>query len=140
MTEQVGEAVLVVAAGGEHDLSTVDALREEINASFDLGTGIIADLSAVTFIDARTLGALLDAHAHAEATRGSWFAVVAPAGSVVARVFQVTRADRVLTVFETCPAAVAWCRAREPGNSTRGDPRDAVRPRSRSAGPGTGFT
>jgi hypothetical protein len=83
VTEQAGEAVLVVVARGEHDLSTVDALREEINAAFELGSGIIADLSAVTFIPGRR------------------FAVVAPFESVVARLFQVTRADRVLAVFES---------------------------------------
>jgi anti-anti-sigma factor len=119
VTEQAGEAVLVVVARGEHDLSTVDALREEINAAFELGSGIIADLSAVTFIDARTLGALLEAHAHAEASPGRRFAVVAPFESVVARLFQVTRADRVLAVFETWRAAAAWCRTTEPGNPER---------------------
>jgi hypothetical protein len=101
VTEQAGEAVLVVVARGEHDLSTVDALREEINAAFELGSGIIADLSAVTFIPGRR------------------FAVVAPFESVVARLFQVTRADRVLAVFETWRAAAAWCRTTEPGDPER---------------------
>jgi len=112
VTEHVDAAVVVVAQG-EHDVSTVDALRAEIDAAFELGSGITADLSAVTFIDASTLRAVLDACARAEATPGTRFAVVAPVESVVARLFRMTRADRTLTVFETCPAAAAWCRATE---------------------------
>lgn len=109
-TEQADQKLWFVALEGEHDLSTCGALRQECDRVFELGTCLIVDLSAATFIDSSILGELVASHRRAEGDEHEGFAVVAPSGSAADRLFSLTRASHLLTVFQSPEEAAGWCR------------------------------
>ena len=55
----------LVVLGGEHDLNSADQLRETFNQSLAHCDHLIVDLSATEFIDASTIGVLMEARQHA---------------------------------------------------------------------------
>ena len=55
----------LVVLGGEHDLNSADQLRETFNQSLAHCDHLIVDLSATGFIDASTIGVLMEARQHA---------------------------------------------------------------------------
>lgn len=112
-TEQTDQGLWVVALEGEHDLSTCDGLRRELDLIFELSTCLVIDLSVTTFIDSSILGELVSRHRRAADQTGDRFAVVAPPGSAADRLFRLTAADEILTVLPSRAAAVEWCRTTE---------------------------
>jgi len=109
VTEQVDRESWVVALEGEHDLSTCDALQRECDRIFELGTCLIVDLSAATFVDSSILGALVSSHRRAENEEREGFAVVAPPGSAGDKLFRLAGAYQMLTIFQSRTDAVEWC-------------------------------
>lgn len=55
----------LVVVGGEHDLNSADELRQTFDQSLAHCDHLIVDLSATEFIDASTIGVLMDARRHA---------------------------------------------------------------------------
>jgi anti-sigma B factor antagonist len=105
VTEELENDCWVVSLVGEHDLSTRDKLDSVLADVLATGATVIVDLSAATFIDSSTLAVLI--HAFQQADPAEHFAVVAPAGSLVARLFALTGMDQLpLRRYETRSAAL----------------------------------
>lgn len=106
------DGVSVVTLRGEHDLSSVDAVRAGMAGS---GTGVVADLSEVTFIDSSILGVLVECSQDSRP-----FAVAAPPSSSpeVQRLLELTGLAGRLPVHDSLPEAVAAVA----GASPSGDP------------------
>ncbi len=84
-----------IAVRGELDLSTVSALRHDVDEMLDRGAAsIVVDLSRLTFVDSSGLHALL---AFAERARREDFSLELVEGPAdVMRVFELTRTLQVL--------------------------------------------
>lgn len=100
----------VVAAGGELDLATAPALRQQLQHEARHTRGqVIADLAGVTFIDASGLGALIAADRRARGFGGGLrLAACAP------KVIRLLRAARLDRRFPSYPAVEAAARAFTP--------------------------
>ena len=108
-TTHLGAALWLLRLEGEHDVSTVARLREAIEGVFAQGTCVVLDLSQATFVDSSVLGELIRAHNRVAATRDEKLAVVAPASSAAARLFDLTGVDDTwFPRFESRTDALAW--------------------------------
>ena len=99
--EKVGESGWIVALDGEHDISTVAALQDELAAIFALGTTLLIDLTAATFIDSSILAQLILAQRRVDQNDGEHLAVVAPAGGPAARLIDLVGVGRLFAIFQT---------------------------------------
>ena len=93
----------VVSLAGELDLSTIPTLEARLLEKVRNPTGVVVDLTRLSFIDSSGIGLLIKAHRAAEG--GRLHTVVAP-GSQVERVFELAGIDRVLPVFALRDEAV----------------------------------
>jgi anti-sigma B factor antagonist len=101
ITAEPLEDARLVRAAGEIDVSTVDALRRELDAGREEAVTVLLDLSAVSFIDSSGLQLLLDA-SHSSTVCDWAFFIVRPS-AVVQRLIQVSRTADLLTIAD--PAA-----------------------------------
>jgi anti-sigma B factor antagonist len=101
----------VIAVQGEADMATAVKFNESFFDAARAGTRqVVADLSAVQFIDSSMLNALDVSHRRMVRDRGR-FAVVC-AGPRVARVLELTGLGQIIQVFESRDAALAHVRQR----------------------------
>lgn len=98
--------VLVVRIGEKRlDASRAPLFKEEIAARIERGySQIVLDLSSVEFIDSSGLGAIVSCLKRL-GPRGNLS--VAGASGAVAKLFALTRMDRVFSLHDTADAAVA---------------------------------
>jgi anti-sigma B factor antagonist len=99
--------VRVVALVGEHDLSTVDRLSDEIDRQFREVSHVVVDLTRATFVDSTVVCALAlggEAARHRSACR---FAVVASRDSFVRKVFDMVDLRSLMPIYETLEEALA---------------------------------
>ena len=95
----------LVVLGGEHDLNSADQLRETFNQSLAHCDHLIIDLSATEFIDASTIGVLMEARQHAiELDRK--FSVVLGTEPIVERLLEVSGVLPLLDVAPTVERAL----------------------------------
>lgn len=95
----------VLSPRGGLDLATAPALRAGGLQALMSADDIVVDLSAVELMDSVALGVLLGLDRRCRDRGGELrIVVVAPA---VRRVFEVTRTDRLLTLFGDLDAALA---------------------------------
>jgi stage II sporulation protein AA (anti-sigma F factor antagonist) len=99
------ETVWVLALEGEHDLSTSQTLRAELEAVYAHGTKVAVDLSEATFLDSSILQALYDGLRMAQEKAEDGLAVVAPPGSCAERILQLVGFDQVLPVYASLAVA-----------------------------------
>jgi len=104
--DRVGATAWIVELTGEHDLSTVGGLQEELAAIFAQGTSIVIDLSSVTFMDSSVLRELIVAQRRADSDDGEDVAIVAPAGGFAARLIALAGAGSMFSVHQTRTAAL----------------------------------
>jgi anti-anti-sigma factor len=90
---------------GEHDLATVDALREQFSSVPDAGP-LVIDLSDTAFLDSSILGAIVEAHSRI-ADAGGRFGLVVPEGSFAARLVELAGLSDRLPVYRSRAEAVA---------------------------------
>jgi len=90
------DAATVLAVSGEIDLATAPDLQQALAAASG-AEHVVADLSAVTFMDSTGLRVLISAH-EAASTAGHKLSLVAPEG-MVTKVLRITGVDRELNVF-----------------------------------------
>jgi anti-sigma B factor antagonist len=96
----------VIHLDGELDLASVSSLRSVLGAaSEDEGSGLILDLSDVSFIDSTGLGAIIEADALVH-RHGGRLAVIAPRGTAASELLTLTGLRRRLSVYETRSAAL----------------------------------
>lgn len=93
----------IVAAQGELDLHTAPRLAAALAPHVDAGEWVIADLTAVTFMDSSGVAVLVNALAAARGT-GAELVVVAPEPRV-RRVLAITGLDGMLPVHDSLAAA-----------------------------------
>jgi anti-sigma B factor antagonist len=91
--------VVVVVLGGEHDLASAPELEHTLGRCLDAFPHVIVDLSAATYIDSSTIGALLDAKRRAD-DGGHRFNLVLGTAPVVERILEITG---VLPTLHTVP-------------------------------------
>lgn len=97
--------VNVVVISGEHDLSTVDVLRERLGAVLAEGRPFVIDLGAATFIDSAVLGVLVSTHDQAVAA-GIPVGFVAGRSHTVRKIVDLTGLDAVLPIAPSRAGAV----------------------------------
>lgn len=100
---------LVIAPQGPIDQASADAFRAELesrlSACAEAGTPLIVDFSGVSYISSVGLRVLMLAQRQAEAQKGRLG--VAALTPVVNEVFEISRFNLVLRVFDSVEAAVA---------------------------------
>lgn len=98
--------VVVVEVGGDLDVQTGPALREELYALAAQGEAdVVLDLSRVGFLDSSGLGVLVGGLKRMRASQGSLR--LAGCTAAVADVLNLTGLNRVFLMFEDVPSAVA---------------------------------
>jgi anti-sigma B factor antagonist len=103
--ERHGDILLLRVTEARLDAGRAPALREELLRRIDEGHGrIVLDLSATQFMDSSGLGALVSAVKRL-GTRGTL--AIAGAQGPVARLFALTRMDRVFSLHPSAEAALA---------------------------------
>jgi len=96
----------VISLRGEVDIYTAPRLKEGLLELLDGGaTGVVVDLSGVTFIDSTALGVLIGGVRRLHDAGGRMALVVAT--RPVERVLTITGLDRVFSIHGTREAAVA---------------------------------
>jgi anti-anti-sigma factor len=98
-------ATWIVALTGEHDLYNARDLEETLAETLTTGEPVIVDLTATTFAESATLGAIISATTCAEM---QGLAIVLPEDGPVARVFDLVHASAVLPTFHDLDAARRW--------------------------------
>jgi anti-sigma B factor antagonist len=93
---------VVVEVGGELDLYTAPSFRESVLEATNDGTPprVIVDFHRLGFIDSSGLGAIVACLKNVR-ERGGDLTLVAPEGSSLRRLLDLTGLDRVLTIHET---------------------------------------
>ncbi len=103
------DEVRVITLHGPIDVSSAMALRDLLGAQIDSPAArVLVDLTDVALIDSSGIGILVTAHRRA-AGQGAAFALAGPSGAV-ARVFAMTRTNKLLTIHETAEEGVAALR------------------------------
>jgi anti-sigma B factor antagonist len=103
------DGVKVVRLKGPIDVSSSMSLRELLGAQIDSASArVLLDLSDVALIDSSGIGILVTAHRRAEG-QGAKFALAGASGTV-ARVFEMTRTNKLLAIHETVDDGVAALR------------------------------
>jgi anti-sigma B factor antagonist len=96
----------LVSLQGEVDIYTAPRLKERLTELLDAGvTGLVVDLTDVTFIDSTALGVLIGGVRRLHEVEGHMALVVAT--RPVERVLTLTGLDRVFTIHATRDAAVS---------------------------------
>ncbi len=93
---RLGESLWLITLRGEHDLSTVPALRAAFARVEATGTTAIVDLTEITFIDTAVLGVLI-----VERGRGENLLLVARTGGEGRRLLDLVGLRSLFRVFET---------------------------------------
>jgi anti-anti-sigma factor len=96
----------VVAPTGELDISNVDELRTEILRAAHDSDVVVADLSAVAYIDSSTINVLLIVTDDMRSRRGD-LRVVAPTGGRARRILDISGVNSALSVYEALDDALA---------------------------------
>ena len=94
----------VVVLAGELDLSSIPGVERQLLGQVGAKTGLVVDLTGVTFIDSSGIALLIRA-SHAVGEGGTFNVVTAP-GSQVDRVFRLAGVAQALPVFDDRGAAL----------------------------------
>ena len=86
---------------GEHDLSSVDELRDAFDQA-SAARSVMIDLSDTAFIDSAVLGALIASHRDATEHGRRWALIVGNgSGAAVRRILELTGLDAVMPVYSS---------------------------------------
>ena len=103
--DRQGDILVLYVGESRVDAARAPALRDELLRQIDAGhSRIVLDLSATDFMDSSGLGALVSAVKRL-GSRGTL--AIAGANGAVARLFQLTRMDRVFALHPSTEAAIA---------------------------------
>ena len=95
--ERIGANASVVVLAGELDLSSIHHVEKRLLAQVRTKTGVVVDLTQVTFIDSSGIGLLI--RAFRETDEGRALNTVIAEDSQVDRVFRLAGIDRALPLF-----------------------------------------
>jgi anti-sigma B factor antagonist len=104
--------VVVLTLRGEHDLSTVPAVRHELDRVVAGDGGIVVDMTGTEFIDSSILGAIVATYRALRSSGGGErpFAVAATPGGPVSRLLDLVAVADLVRVYPTRADAVAAVR------------------------------
>jgi anti-anti-sigma factor len=102
--QQTADGGVVVTVTGEIDVSTTGLLADALARAADTAAVVVADLTAVTFLDSTGLSTLLRAH-NALTARGGRLALTG-AKPAVLRVLELTGVDTVIPLYPTVAQAL----------------------------------
>jgi len=102
--EPVGTDASVVSLSGELALGTIPRVEKQLLRQVQSQSGVVVDLTGVSFIDSSGIGLLIRAF---RAEDGGELHTVIAAGSQVERVFELAGIDRALPLFADRARAVA---------------------------------
>lgn len=98
--------VKVMHLHGPIDVSRAMELRDLLGAQIDSASArVLVDLTDVALIDSSGIGILVTAHRRADG-QGARFGLAGAAGTV-ARVFEMTRTNKLLSLYDTVEEGVA---------------------------------
>ncbi len=97
---QSSDGVGLVLVRGDHDLSTADQIRQQLELVRGRGQPIVVDLTEATFIDSAVLGVLVAEHDRARAQGLAFTLAVPETPGGVRRLLELTGVDSVLPVAE----------------------------------------
>lgn len=104
------DGVRVIRLRGPVDVSASMALRDLLGQQIDSAAArVLLDLSGVPLIDSSGIGILVTAHRRADG-QGARFALAGAAGPV-ARVFEMTRTNKLLAIYDDVDGGLAALRA-----------------------------
>ena len=104
ITERDG--IKVVHLHGPIDVSQAMVLRDLLGSQIDSPSArVLLDLTDVALIDSSGIGILVTAHRRAD-SQGARFGLAGASGTV-ARVFEMTRTNKLLSIFDTVDEGVA---------------------------------
>ncbi|GIJ79585.1 anti-anti-sigma factor [Micromonospora phaseoli] len=103
------EEVPVIAAGGDVEPGTEDALRAALRTAVDVDGTVVVDLVGVQVIDSAGLGLLVRAHRDIRERGGQLF--LAAPSRFVRTVLHTMKLDGVFPIVDSLDAAVAHLRA-----------------------------
>lgn len=100
------DGVKVVHLHGPIDVSRAMELRDLLGSQIDSSSArVLVDLSDVNLIDSSGIGILVTAHRRADG-QGARFGLAGATGTV-ARVFEMTRTNKLLSLYDSVDAGVA---------------------------------
>ena len=105
VTRRRDREAVIVAATGDVDLSTVDAVRDELRAARRESDRIVLDLRAVTFMDSSGLRLLVELQRDAEADGFRVVVVRGPAS--LQRLLQLSGLEHRIRMVDDLEQAVA---------------------------------
>lgn len=102
--QQTADSGVVVTVTGVIDLDTIDILADALTRAADIAPVVVADLTAVTFMDSTGINTLLRAH-HALTGKGGRLAL-ASAQPPILHVLELTGVDTVIPLYPTAAQAL----------------------------------
>ena len=104
--EDSGSGYTVIAVGGEIDVYTAPRLREKLIGLVESGSyQLIVDMEGVEFLDSTGLGVLVGGLKRVRAHDG-WIDLVCTQSRIL-RIFRITGLNKVFSIFDSIPDAVA---------------------------------
>ena len=114
VVEQYAHASWRITFTGEHDISTVPAIRQALDEVFGHGTNILLDFSEATFIDSSVLSQLVKAQRRADANADERLVLAVPPASPPALVIDLTGMREVLRIYDSRDEAAEALVAQSP--------------------------
>ena len=132
--ERRGSESAVLVLAGELDLLNAPAIEDALSAE---ARNLTVDLRLVSFIDARTLGLLLDASRRRQASGGQLLVLVGPQTPMTG--FRATGLDRILAIRrpDTQRRNIASCTARSERTSSSLPPHTTLKGRNNHGNSGS---
>jgi len=105
----------VIEVGGEIDVYTAPKLKERLVSLVESGSyQLIVDMESVEFLDSTGLGVLVGGLKRVRAHEG-WIDLVCTQSRIL-RIFRITGLNRVFSIYDTVPEAVAAHAAPDEGD------------------------
>ena len=114
VVEQYAHASWRITFTGEHDISTVPAIRQALDEVFGYGTNILLDFSETTFIDSSVLSQLVEAQRRADTNADERLVLAVLPASPPALVIDLTGMREVLRIYDSRDEAAEALLAESP--------------------------
>jgi anti-anti-sigma factor len=107
VTHHDANGTWIIALDGEHDISTMPVLDEQISRILPRCTVAVVDLSSTTFIDASVIGWLMRTRGLVATGNNALSIVQGNPGGIADRIFDILGLNEELPVYSTRKDALA---------------------------------
>lgn len=109
ISTSVVTGITILKIEGEMDLYTIGDFHKAFDDMIDSGTtNLVIDLLEVMYLDSSGLSALLSMHRKITSVNGCLSVVTSPDKKSITRIFEITRLNTVLKMFNTVDDAVSY--------------------------------